>query len=75
MESPSFQDSQLEAIRKLSQWDQNMDCAADVAFGSFLVSAAREADVDMDKFAKLPMVSVCSSKPPCLEYVCMGSLV
>ena len=43
MESSSFQEIQAEAAKKLSRWDDNMQFAEEVAYGSFLDSAAREA--------------------------------
>ena len=46
MESSSFQQIQVEAAKKLSRWDENIQCAEKVVYGVFLVSAAREAEVD-----------------------------
>ena len=45
MESSSFQDIQTEAAGKLSRWDNNMENAEKVVYSSFLVSAAREAEI------------------------------
>ena len=57
MESSSFKEIQAEATRKLSSWDDNMESAEEVVYSSFLVSAAREAGVDVDGMMKLPMFS------------------
>ena len=57
MESSSFKEIQAEAARRLSTWDENMNSAEDVVYGSFLVSAAREAGVDVDGLMKLPMLA------------------
>ena len=57
MESSSFKDIQSEAARKLSKWDENMESAEEVVYSSFLVSAAREAGVDVDRLVRMPMVS------------------
>ena len=58
MESSSFQEIQAEAAKKLSRWDENMQCAEEVVYGSFLVSAARESGIDVDGLVKLPMLHV-----------------
>ena len=40
MESSSFKEIQVKAARKLSRWDDDMESAEEVAYSSFLVSAA-----------------------------------
>ena len=58
MESSSFHDIQVEAARKLEEWNEGMASAEDVVYSSFLVDAAREAGVDVDGLVKLPMMNV-----------------
>ena len=41
-------DIQVEAARKLEEWNEDMASAEDVVYSSFLVDAAREAGVDVD---------------------------
>ena len=47
-----------EAARKLAKRDKNVNNAEDVVYSSFLVSAAREAGVDVDRLVKMPMISM-----------------
>ena len=57
MELSFFQAIQGEAARKLWKWDENIKSAKGVVYSSFLVSAAREAGVDVDRLVRLPMVT------------------
>ena len=57
MESSSFQAIQAEAARKLRKWDENIESEERVVHSSFLVSAAREAGVDVGRLVRLPMVT------------------
>ena len=55
LESPSFEAIQVEASRKLAKWDD--DKAEEVVYSSFLVDAAKEAGVDVERLVKMPMMS------------------
>ena len=67
MESSSFQEIQREAARKLSRWDSNMEIAEKVVYSSFLVSAAREAGVDVDGLRQLPMLKYDRKQDACVQ--------